>query len=295
MPISASIDAVTSSAYVLGTQYPTGLRAGNFQSEGSTVARGIGVGLTSPYSFDFAVLLEPFIVQTFSGPGYFSLTKNYSGLEVVSRGDRVVNLNVPRCIQSQSTVAHTVTVSGYEFYDRKMLTKASSVNVSGEQTAQVVRPYKGITAVYIEADTYPVTISLFANGIFDVPFTNNGDEYFSFWVTDQKGPLMYAPPATALPYGAQWSFQNDTVPSPNPALPQNATTTLLRPVFNFNHYVNDRPEIETPLTIWMISDNLGWNYDVQPFLSQTQPYPNGDIRNVIGADPYNVGWVDWQG
>jgi len=277
-----------------GTDYIQGLSVGNFQTPGAWTSMGVGVGSPRPYTFDGVINTAVNVVTvTMNANGYVPIASNFITNPVSAIANNLLELNVPRCISISAPEATTnsfATVSGYEFYNRKMTTQGSlATSIGGDPS--ILRPYRSITAIYIESDVFPLTVTVTVKGYYDFPFTNQGENVRLISMSDATRPNLYLFAQSATPYETQFSLGTDGRPdSPNPANPVTLTSNLLRPRLNLEANPDD---VTFPLTVWMAVSGAGWSFNSNPITS-TDPFPN-DITKVIGEEPYSVGWVDWQG
>lgn len=290
------IDGIVEANVVAGTDYRSGVTAGDFQTPGAFTNRGVGIGNARPYSFFPHSLndVEVIINYVVTAPGYIPIGDNLiNGVTTASIVDSQLVLDVPRCITVlDPTSTGTITVSGYEYYGRKMVT-AGGITDQELDSPTIPRPYRSITSIYVELDTYPGNVAIAVTPYFDFPYTNNGSSMNIIAINTDSGPFIVAPPSGSLPYLSTFYFNgvDKSALNPDPTQPQTLTTNLLRPVFGLGlqGIVTTTP----PITIWAAIPNISFSLDPNTITKQA-PFPN-DLELVIGVQPYSDGWTDWQG
>lgn len=282
----------------VGSDYRLGIRAGDFQTPGPFTTRGAQIGNTFAYSFKFGADREAIINYTLTAPGYIPLSDLISNIQTASIVDQQLVLNIPRSLQILTTTSGgaltNVVFSGYEFYDRKMTSGKMNFSLNNYTTG---RPFKALTSIYVECNSYPQSITISTMPNIDIPYTfenNLGTDLLQVLsLTSPTGAWYYSYNQSSLPYTCDFHLEM-ILPTSDP---QTLNGNVLRPVVNISNF----PTLATSdpaIALWFAVTNYeyGFKGDTNvPQILWENPYPN-NMEKVIGSsEPYSIGWTDWKG
>lgn len=287
-----------------GINFADGLRLGNYTSNDIFQSSGVGTSAVMAQAYkinakapnDLYVTIPIQQNKTTYIPLGSSTTLGEAGASLVDfNGYAAIKLDVSRTLKFLSNKEATITVSGFDDYNQKLVA-GLELNSDNEFSAELPRAFRYFTNIACETTETDNDVSVQTGTLIELAFTDYG-VIGPLISNSTLGTLIGGKVGSAPPYRASPAYVYETA---NWSSPLTLFTGKTRPLFSPKNFTEDTTfNIFQPVYGYGYLPNMPNNLDANPFKDFTSNEidlnTNNNLTLAIGIEQYFEGWKPWAG